>query len=258
MTTIAKSPFDGPKADVVLRSSDNVHFFAHKVILSLASPSFEQKFLAQTDDKSALSEDVIVATDGVCLPVVQLQEDSHTLDRLLRLFYPTLTTETFTDLSIVADALEAALKYAFDRAISSLKSSFTSFVDDSPLRVYAIACRLGLENEAKIAAQAWKNQMLDATPTTPCQGWESHQLNGSTVTPCSAKDCKHRPFEHTILGSTYAAEMEHITAGCLYRLLLYVRDGKEIRFCGPEVVPEDEPTIQEELPEPGKIGRAHV
>ena len=253
MTTIARYPFDGPKADVVLRSSDNVDFFTHKVILGLASSSFDKNYLSQTDDKPALSDsaakDIVVVSDGVCLPVVQLQEDSHILDLLLRLFYPTPGTETFTELSTLANVLEAALKYVFDKAISLLKTSLASFVNGSPLKVYAIACRLGLEDEAKHAAQVWKNQ-VNTTSTTPCQGWESHHLNGSVVAPCSAQDCKQRPFEQTILGSTYTAEMEHITAGCLYRLLMYVQDGKETRFCGPEVAAEDKHVTPEELPEP--------
>jgi len=36
----AKHPFDDPKADVILRSSDNVDFRCYKLLLAFASPSF--------------------------------------------------------------------------------------------------------------------------------------------------------------------------------------------------------------------------
>ena len=40
----AASPFDKPSADVILRTSDFVDFYVHKVVLSLASAFFEDMF----------------------------------------------------------------------------------------------------------------------------------------------------------------------------------------------------------------------
>ena len=40
----ASEPFDHAKADIILRSSDNIDFHVFKLFLSLASPFFEDMF----------------------------------------------------------------------------------------------------------------------------------------------------------------------------------------------------------------------
>jgi hypothetical protein len=54
--------------------------------------------------------------------------------------------------------LEAALKYQTEEATETMKKSLLTFVADNTLRVYIIACRLQLEEEARAAAHCWREQ----------------------------------------------------------------------------------------------------
>ncbi|KIJ65516.1 hypothetical protein HYDPIDRAFT_130726 [Hydnomerulius pinastri MD-312] len=75
----AASPFDHAKADIILRSSDNIDFRIFKLFLSLASPFFESLFdIPQPIEESEEQE----IKDG--LPIIPVSEDSKTLDALLR------------------------------------------------------------------------------------------------------------------------------------------------------------------------------
>ena len=82
-STYAAAPFDHAKADIILRSSDNIDFRVFKLFLSLASPFFETLFdIPQPDEENGDQE----IKDG--LVVVPVTEDSKTLDALLRFCYP--------------------------------------------------------------------------------------------------------------------------------------------------------------------------
>ncbi|KAJ7739358.1 hypothetical protein B0H16DRAFT_1729451 [Mycena metata] len=78
---LAQYPFaNAPGADTILRSADGVDFYVHRAILSLVSPVFEMMFqLPQPDDAPAV-------------PVIDVQELSAVLDRVLRFFYPGAVT----------------------------------------------------------------------------------------------------------------------------------------------------------------------
>ncbi|KAG6330410.1 hypothetical protein ID866_8679, partial [Astraeus odoratus] len=85
----ASPPFGHPKADAILRSSDNVDFRVFQLFLSLASPFFETLFdLPQPSEETSADTETI---DG--LPVIPMSEDSKTLDALLRFCYPCTLAE---------------------------------------------------------------------------------------------------------------------------------------------------------------------
>src|ERR1700679_855209 len=84
------------EADLILRSSDQVHFYVDKKILTLASPIFADKFNTLPPPHQR-SHDV--------LPVVPLPEPSTTLDLALRHIYPVRTpkTDTLHNASVLAE-----------------------------------------------------------------------------------------------------------------------------------------------------------
>ena len=82
-STYAAAPFDHAKADIILRSSDNIDFRVFKLLLSLASPFFETLFDIPQPAEEVGDQEV---KDG--LAVVRVTEDSKTLDALLRFCYP--------------------------------------------------------------------------------------------------------------------------------------------------------------------------
>src|SRR6267154_1584417 len=96
---LAEAPFDHAQADLILRSSDEVHFRAFKNILSLASPIFADMFsIPSPSSPSEKPHDEV--------QVVPLSEHSIALDIALRHIYPvqrTLNIDTLRCASILAE-----------------------------------------------------------------------------------------------------------------------------------------------------------
>ncbi|KAL6300840.1 hypothetical protein BKA93DRAFT_865217 [Sparassis latifolia] len=123
----AQHPFDNPVANIILHS-DNIDFCVHSVILSEASRTCS-------------------ASSSPWPHWIDIAEDSQMLDGLLRLV--TLDPE-LTDLAVVRRLWEAALKYQMKEASTALTTRvLRTFALAEPLRIWAIACRLRLEEEAR-------------------------------------------------------------------------------------------------------------
>ncbi|KAJ6620794.1 hypothetical protein B0H10DRAFT_2188372 [Mycena sp. CBHHK59/15] len=159
--TIAGSPFDDTAADVILQSSDNIHFYFHKLLLSLASPIFADMF-------------TLPQPSGKCdnpRHVVSVSEDSETLRRLLQWYDPRCTPqwESVEDVLVI---LEAADKYCMDKAmklVGNILLHSTSFVEREPMKVFALAVRYRLGDVAQMAAKCtlrftWEEQIECTTP----------------------------------------------------------------------------------------------
>jgi len=178
----ANAPFDAADADVILRSSDNVDFRTFKILLCLASPVFKSMFsLPQKQDEEGGKEEMLGG-----LPVVSMSEDSIAVERLLLCCHP-----ISTGVDVVGDkiediviALEVAHKYDMEGAKRRAQAVLVAsrFLDTEPIRIYAIACRFRLRDEAKIAAK--------------------YALRIDAIPP-------------------YAAELEYVTGGDLLRLQKY-------------------------------------
>ncbi|KAA1476991.1 hypothetical protein DENSPDRAFT_564860 [Dentipellis sp. KUC8613] len=136
------SPFHEPKAgaDIILRSSDKVDFYVHKLILSLASPFFNNMFLLPEYAEAAES-----------LAIVDVPEDSRTLDFILRSCYPFGMTP-LTDLAGVRQVLEAAFKYEMDAVLRVAGPGLKTVVDEDPLGVFIVGWRCDREDVCRMAA----------------------------------------------------------------------------------------------------------
>ena len=135
--------FNWPDGDVILRSTHDTEsrdFRTHKLFLSFASPVFK--------DILAVPQ---CAPPAICL--VDLDDPPRALELILRLIYPSSVPPVLDDLAVVLEAFNIANAYKIEVAQSRLQSSLVEFAKTEPLRVYAIACRLGLENEMKIASK---------------------------------------------------------------------------------------------------------
>ena len=160
--TTARAPFDKPTADTIIRSKDGIDFRVRVGIIAEASPIFSVMFDNPFPHPSQMAESPDYM-DGK--PVVAVEEDSVTLDRLLRLCYP-VPDPVFTDLGDVRRVLAAALKYDMEEAVALMKKTLLTFVQSQPLSVWASACILRLEDEAREAAQVLlKDELpIDAPP----------------------------------------------------------------------------------------------
>ena len=160
-STYAAAPFDHEKADIILRSSDNVDFRVFKLFLSLASPVFETLFAIPQPAKSESSEDEDVK-DG--LAVIPMTEDSKTLDMLLRFCYPCTLAEdpSLEVLKDVMDVLDAAMKYSLDAIEKKARQAISNpkILEAEPLRCFAIAHRGHLREETLLAAKYTLTQPL--------------------------------------------------------------------------------------------------
>lgn len=146
----ASSPFNGPGADIILRTSDDVDFGAHMSILRLASPVFDTMF--------SLPQPYTDRTESATVPTVPVSESSATLDLLLRICYPIdppLLGQQ--DLSRIGDVLGAALKYDIGAVVGPARRALQKRAELSSkdaAMAYAISCHLKLEDEARVAAMA--------------------------------------------------------------------------------------------------------
>ena len=158
-STYAAAPFDHAKADIILRSSDNVDFRVFKLFLSLASPFFETLFdIPQPAEEDGDQE----VKDG--LAVVPVTEDSKTLDSLLRFCYP-CTLADDPKLEVLQDAMEiveAARKYSLDVIEKKARQAIASpkILEAEPLRCFTIAHRGRLREETLLAAKYTLSQPL--------------------------------------------------------------------------------------------------
>ncbi|KAH9976410.1 hypothetical protein BGW80DRAFT_1203399, partial [Lactifluus volemus] len=149
------------ETDVILQSSDFVHFHVHKLILATSSPFFSDMFsLAQP------SHDEIY--DG--LPVVRLPEDAEVLHSLVTMLYP-IPTVVPDSYEKVLDLLAASQKYDMGAVQSSIRAevsqkTFTTLTGSGVFRAYAMASSKRLVPEMENAARL----TLDYPMTFECLG----------------------------------------------------------------------------------------
>lgn len=213
----AKSPFDDKTADIILRSSDSIHFYVNQFVLSLASPIFRDMFELGKPVDPDVSPPLALA-DSCSRPssrhqIIDVSEPSSTLDLLLRFCYP-VEEPKISQVSDVANVLRTASKYEMSFLFPRLLTLLGSMVDTNPLGVFAVACHHKDEALAKAAATQWKskarNKFIYVGPTT---SW----------------------FQTLVAESFQGSEeMKGITAGELYRLLGFIStsgENGEVIFC---------------------------
>lgn len=140
---MAPYDFQALDADAILRSSDGKELLVHKLILSLASPVFQGLFsLPQPKDPAPTHT-----------PIVDVPESSDILKPFIQCLYP-LPPPEVSDVAMWMDLYITADKYNAEVVTELLKVILIPrFLETSPFRVYALASRWGLEEEAKIASE---------------------------------------------------------------------------------------------------------
>ncbi|EGO28779.1 hypothetical protein SERLADRAFT_335978, partial [Serpula lacrymans var. lacrymans S7.9] len=145
-------PFDHPKADIILRSSDYVYFRVFRLFLSLASPFFEAMFELPQPSVHDSGDEI---KDG--LVVIPVTEDSRTLDHLLRFCYPSTLAEdpNLEDLTDVVQVSEAARKYSLELIEKKVGNALgnQAILEKEPFRAFAVACGSRMEDETRTAAR---------------------------------------------------------------------------------------------------------
>lgn len=160
-----RSPFDDADADMIIRSSDDVYFRVHRMFLKKASPVFADMFLLPALDDAVQPETVPVAEDG------------KTLEALLRLCYPTGDPRV-TNIDEITKLFTVCEKYQMESAmVRLLRTNMGNFLTTwtDPLRIYALACRVHAEQEARQAA--YHCLALTARDIIECDAPELRQIS---------------------------------------------------------------------------------
>lgn len=210
----ASAPFDDAGADTILRTCDGVHFYVYRIVLSLGSPFFKSMFSLT---QPASPAGTLTSPKGQ--PIIDVQENSRTLDHLLRLCYP-IPDPVIQAIGDIGDVLEAAMKYEMEQSITLMKKLLHKGSADQPLEVFAVACRLDMEEEAVAAARTWRTTM----PYIP----ERPVGRNGTV-----------DWSRTVAGQTYIEPMAQISAGAYFRLLRFIRTDEVPNFCNPGGISTD-------------------
>ena len=127
---LAEAPFDNAEADLILQSSDEVHFHVFKNIISIASPVFADMFSLPSPPSGKKLR------DGV--QVVSLSEHSSALDVALRHIYPVRTPKG-DKLHYAGILSEFARKYQVETWDEFITGYLTESIERDPVGVYAIA-----------------------------------------------------------------------------------------------------------------------
>ncbi|KAF7359648.1 hypothetical protein MVEN_00688900 [Mycena venus] len=146
-------------ADAILRSCDGADFHVHKTILSLVSPFFETMFrLPQPQHTSVAPQ------------TVDMEEDSRTLNSVLRFFYPG-TQPIVATLDELEKIIERVVgKYDMECVVPLAKQYLEKYAMSHPLHVYGVAFAHGWEDVAKVAAKECLKLSLRVPDTEPPEG----------------------------------------------------------------------------------------
>jgi len=146
--------FEYRGADIILRSRDLHHFQVPKVYIVNCSPVLDESIQNTLDRPHDVH-------DEASLPVMQLPESGAILHNLLTYIFPVTplvpsTAENFMEL------LSVAQKYQMDSVLGHIRLSIARHIPpstqrDSALRMYALAQRYGLHQEALQAARTVSN-----------------------------------------------------------------------------------------------------
>jgi len=140
---MAPYDFEAPDADIILRSSDGKEFRVHRLILSLASPFFQDMFNLPQPTAEPPSQ----------IPSVDVPEPSDILQPFIQYLYPRSPPKA-PDIAMWVALYTIADKYNVEVVMELLRNMLIPwFLDTSPLRVYALACHWGFKEEAKTAAR---------------------------------------------------------------------------------------------------------
>ncbi|VDC03506.1 unnamed protein product [Peniophora sp. CBMAI 1063] len=135
----AGAPFDDKDADIIIQSSDNVHFRVHKLLLAKLFYGFEDMLGASTVGTG----DVQASLDG--LPVVPLSEPAKVLSPLLHMLYPVpcpdLSDDWPTLLTLCMSMDKYVAKFYPSAVIQALTKVASTENGPGPETIYVLACR---------------------------------------------------------------------------------------------------------------------
>ena len=87
--------------------------------------------------------------------IIEVAEDSATLEVLLRMYYPLPPLLTFADFDVAKPVLIASEKYQLKDVMPKIINAFLPHIRANPLRAYALAVRYNMHDLVRVAARAF-------------------------------------------------------------------------------------------------------
>lgn len=198
---LARYPFNNLSGDIIIRTSDRVLFYAHSIILSLASGYFRDEVTRQHPNN-----DPLTAPDHPF--IIDVPETSRELYPALSWCYPIPHSKT-PGITSVPTILRVAVKYDMAGVIEHMHLPLREMVPYHPRRVFALACLYKFEDVAQEAAVTIKSRYAHA------DAWSD---DWNITTP------------HQV----YPAKMPHIPSALYLHLIQFAQGHGEIPiFCQP-------------------------
>ena len=154
--------FNDETDDIILRSSDGVHFRVHSVTLRKASIVFGD-MLSIPQPPKAPSEAV---QNTSCHSVIDLQEPQKVVKTCLSLITSTpLPPETFNEFESLAEAVRFCDKYEMHGGLSVLRmlAHAPRFLEKHPVSLYKLACKCRWDELVDLAMV----HCIEDSPTLP-------------------------------------------------------------------------------------------
>lgn len=158
------------ESDVILRCSDMtaVDLRIPKVFLTMASPFFATLLTPPQPQSGSESKDAPEVIDGAV--VIPIEETSQTARKTLLFCFPRyVAIDSFNSLEELKPVMQMASKYDMAGVLKCIGDILIEprFVESDPMRVFALACRYGMANEAKIAARQTLRLSISERPYVP-------------------------------------------------------------------------------------------
>ncbi|THH31261.1 hypothetical protein EUX98_g2927 [Antrodiella citrinella] len=144
------STVDASYGDIIIRSSDDVDFRVAKHILSKGSDVFNDMFALPSPPSDS---DPMRPYNAGEVHIVPITESSAMVAQFLKTITSDPSTVAFRTMNDIREFYLMGDKYVSDGAMQAAKKALARRAQNSPLEVYVMACRLGLEAEARIAAK---------------------------------------------------------------------------------------------------------
>jgi len=167
MFTIPRPSSSGSSIDItnlgeLLRALEPILRFIYPALVPKSSSSGPNVDTANLGDLLRALEPILrfiyptsvpqSSSSGSNIDIVNLGDPPRALGLVLRFIYPSPDPPVLDDLTVLSEALNLADKYDIEAARSRLRTSLVESAKTEPLRVYAIACRLGFKDGMKIAS----------------------------------------------------------------------------------------------------------
>lgn len=148
-----RPPFDDQDADLTLRTADGAQFAVHKLFLTISSPLLKRCLIPGSASPAPAFEGLTVKQESG-RDTIDIVEDGVTTERVLQYCYP-FTSPVLENLDDIQAVLEMMRKFGMKGMMSRVRNLLVqpSFLEEEPLRVFAVAYRFGFEAETRLAAR---------------------------------------------------------------------------------------------------------